>query len=100
MLPVMPLYDRVLIKVLDSEERKHGSIIIPPSIKGSERNMVMGEVVRVGHGVNQEGKQTEMQLKCGDRVWVNRFSGCEITHESGNYVLMREYEVFGKEIQE
>jgi co-chaperonin GroES (HSP10) len=95
MVKLIPLYDRVLIKVLVEGEKKHGLIIIPAA-KG-ERNMNLGEVIRVGNGVNEKGEQIKMQLKPGDLVWINKFSGAEILHETGSYVIMREYEVFGKQ---
>ena len=45
-----PLHDRVLIKVLDSEEKTSGGIIIPDTAKEKPQE---GEVVAVGPGQNQ-----------------------------------------------
>ena len=42
-----PLHDRVLIKVLDSEEKTKGGIIIPDTAKEKPQE---GEVVAVGNG--------------------------------------------------
>ena len=42
-----PLHDRVLIKVLDSEEKTSGGIIIPDTAKEKPQE---GEVVAVGPG--------------------------------------------------
>ena len=42
-----PLHDRVLIKVLDSEEKTAGGIIIPDTAKEKPQE---GEVVAVGPG--------------------------------------------------
>ena len=48
-----PLHDRVLIKVLDSEEKTAGGIIIPDTAKEKPQE---GEVVAVGPGAkNDEG---------------------------------------------
>ena len=49
-----PLHDRVLIKVLDSEEKTSGGIIIPDTAKEKPQE---GEVVAVGPGAkNDQGK--------------------------------------------
>ena len=49
-----PLHDRVLIKVLDSEEKTAGGIIIPDTAKEKPQE---GEVVAVGPGLkNDNGK--------------------------------------------
>ena len=51
-----PLHDRVLIKVLDSEEKTAGGIIIPDTAKEKPQE---GEVVAVGPGSKSEnGKST------------------------------------------
>ena len=47
-----PLHDRVLIKVLDSEEKTAGGIIIPDTAKEKPQE---GEVVAVGPGEKTEG---------------------------------------------
>ena len=61
-----PLHDRVLIKVLDSEEKTAGGIIIPDTAKEKPQE---GEVVAVGPGSkNEDGKLTPMDFKVGDIV--------------------------------
>ena len=55
-----PLHDRVLIKVLDSEEKTAGGIIIPDTAKEKPQE---GEVVAVGPGLkNDNGKVAPMDL--------------------------------------
>ena len=62
-----PLHDRVLIKVLDSEEKTAGGIIIPDTAKEKPQE---GEVVAVGQGTkNENGKLTPMDVKVGDIVF-------------------------------
>ena len=56
-----PLHDRVLIKVLDSEEKTSGGIIIPDTAKEKPQE---GEVVAVGPGaINETGKVAPMDVK-------------------------------------
>ena len=49
-----PLHDRVLIEVLDSEEKTSGGIIIPDSAKEKPQE---GKVVAVGSGTRTEGEK-------------------------------------------
>ena len=59
-----PLHDRVLIKVLDSEEKTSGGIIIPDTAKEKPQE---GEIVAVGPGaMNDTGKLAPMDVKVGD----------------------------------
>ena len=56
-----PLHDRVLIKVLDSEEKTAGGIIIPDTAKEKPQE---GEVVAVGAGArNEDGNFHQWMLK-------------------------------------
>ena len=65
-----PLHDRVLIKVLDSEEKTKGGIIIPDTAKEKPQE---GEVVAIGNGAKTEdGKILKMDVKVGDRVLFGR----------------------------
>ena len=60
-----PLHDRVLIEVLDSEEKTAGGIIIPDTAKEKPQE---GEVVAVGPGAKSEsGKISPMDVKIGGR---------------------------------
>ena len=71
-----PLHDRVLIKVLDSEEKTKGGIIIPDTAKEKPQE---GEVVAVGPGgKTEDGKIIKMDVKVGDRVLFGKWSGTEV----------------------
>jgi len=71
-----PLHDRVLIKVLDSEEKTAGGIIIPDTAKEKPQE---GEVVAVGPGSkNDDGKISPMDVKIGDIVLFGKWSGTDV----------------------
>ena len=68
-----PLHDRVLIKVLDSEEKTAGGIIIPDTAKEKPQE---GEVVAVGPGAkSDEGKKFTLQYEVEEpeRYFENAF---------------------------
>ena len=88
-----PLHDRVLIKVLDSEEKTAGGIIIPDTAKEKPQE---GEVVAVGPGVkNEDGKVAPMDVKIGDIVLFGKWSGNEVTIDGEELLIMKESDILG-----
>ena len=88
-----PLHDRVLIKVLDSEEKTAGGIIIPDSAKEKPQE---GEVVAVGPGGrNEDGKLSSMDVKVGDIVLFGKWSGTEVKIDNRDYSIMKESDIMG-----
>ena len=86
-----PLHDRVLIKVLDSEEKTAGGIIIPDTAKEKPQE---GEVVAVGPGSkSEEGKISPMDVKIGDIVLFGKWSGTEVKIDGKEYLIMKEDEI-------
>ena len=88
-----PLHDRVLIEVLDSEEKTAGGIIIPDSAKEKPQE---GKVVAVGPGAKTEdGKIIKMDVKIGDRVLFGKWSGTEVKNDGKEYNIMKESDIMG-----
>ena len=88
-----PLHDRVLIKVLDSEEKTSGGIIIPDTAKEKPQE---GEVVAVGPGTKSEdGKIVSMDVKVGDIVLFGKWSGTEVKIDGTEYSIMKESDIMG-----
>ena len=88
-----PLHDRVLIEILDSEEKTSGGIIIPDTAKEKPQE---GEVVAVGPGARTEdGKITPIDVKVGDIVLFGKWSGTEVKIDSKEYSIMKESDIMG-----
>ena len=88
-----PLHDRVLIKVLDSEEKTAGGIIIPDTAKEKPQE---GEVMAIGAGAKtEEGKIIPMDVKVGDKVLFGKWSGTEIKIDGIEYSIMKESDIMG-----
>lgn len=87
-MTIQPIDERVLIKPVEQEERKVGSIIIPDTAK--ERPQI-GEVVAVGDDVAHE-KETRKPLsglvKVGDRVVYAKYGGTEIKVDNVEYLIV------------
>ena len=88
-----PLHDRVLIKVLDSDEKTSAGIIIPDTAKEKPQE---GEIVAVGSGAKDEnGKTSPMDVKVGDIVLFGKWSGTEVKIEGKEYSIMKESDIMG-----
>jgi chaperonin GroES len=88
-----PLHDRVLVKRLDEQESKHGSIIIPDSAKEKPQQ---AEVIAVGNGkLLESGERCPMDVKPGDRILFGKYSGSDIKVDGDEYLVLREDEILG-----
>ena len=92
-MKIRPLYDRILVKRLETGEMKKGGIIIPDTAK--EKPME-AEVVAVGKGkVNEDGKQFPLDVKKGDRILFGKWSGTEIKLDGDDLLIMKESDIMG-----
>jgi chaperonin GroES len=88
-----PLHDRVLVRRLEEQDAKHGSIIIPDTAKEKPQE---GQVIGVGTGrVTEEGKNLPLAVKEGDRILFGKYSGSEVTLDGEEYLIMKEEDVLG-----
>ena len=87
-LSIRPLADRVVIEPAAAEEKTAGGIIIPDTAKEKPQK---GKVVAVGNGKPDE----PMTVKVGDTVLYGKYSGTDFSIDGGDYLMMREADIFG-----
>ncbi|MDE0770667.1 MAG: co-chaperone GroES [Salibacteraceae bacterium] len=86
-LNIKPLADRVVVEPAAAEEKTAGGIIIPDTAKEKPQK---GKVLAVGNGKPDE----PMTVKVGDTVLYGKYSGTEISIDGGEYLMMREADIF------
>lgn len=79
-----PLGDRVLIKFTDEAEKTAGGIYIPETAKEKPQK---GKVEAVGKDVEE--------VKVGDMVLFDKYSGSKIQMDDSDYLIVKEEEVLG-----
>ena len=90
-MKLKPLNDRVLVKRLESEEKTSGGLFIPDTAKEKPSK---GQVVAAGPGkTDNNGKVVAMQVKAGDVVLFNKYSGTEIKLDGVEHLVMREDDI-------
>ena len=90
-MKVRPLYDRVLVQRLDTEETTKGGIIIPETAKEKPQE---GKVFAVGKGIIMpDGTTKPLDVKKGDKILFSKYGGTEINIEGEDYLILREEEI-------
>jgi len=88
---IKPLADRVVIKVLEEEEKTPGGIVLPDTAKEKPQ---IGEVVAVGPGrVMDNGERVAPEVKKGQKVIFSRYGGTEVKIDGEEYLIMREGDI-------
>ncbi len=87
---IKPLGDRVLIKMLESEEKTKGGIVLPGSAKEKPQ---VAEVIAVGPGTVVDGKEIKMEVKAGDKVLISKYSGTEVKIDNQEYTILKQSDI-------
>lgn len=89
---IKPLGDKVLLKMLETEEVTKSGIVLPTQSK--EKSQI-AEVIAVGSGIIEDGKKIEMEVKVGNQVIIGKYSGTEFKHEDIEYLIVSQKEILG-----
>ncbi len=88
---IQPLYDRVLIQRVASEDKTSSGIIIPDSAK---EKPLEGIVRATGKGkVADNGETVPLQVKEGDKILFGKYSGTDVTINNEEHLILREDEI-------
>ncbi|MBB5180145.1 chaperonin GroES [Planomicrobium koreense] len=86
-----PLGDRVIIKLIEAEEKTSSGIVLPGSAQEKPQE---GKVIAVGNGlIRDNGQRTELDVKEGDRVIFSKYAGSELKYEGNEYLILRENDI-------
>lgn len=89
-MTIKPLSDRVVVKLVEVEEKTVSGIILAAS---AQEKPQIAEVVAVGPGGIVDGKEVEMYLKVGDKVITSKYSGTEVKLDKEEYIIVRQGDV-------
>ena len=90
---IRPLADRVVIKMVESEETTKSGIVLPTAAKEKPQ---YAEVVAVGPGGVVDGKEIKMKVAVGDKVIVSKYSGTEVKLDGQEYTILRQSDILAK----
>ncbi len=86
-----PLGDRVVLKVIEQEEKTESGIVLPDKAKERPQE---GKVMAVGPGkVLDNGAKAPVEVKEGDRVIFSKFAGSEVKVDGEDYLIIRQDDI-------
>ncbi|CDQ41463.1 MULTISPECIES: co-chaperone GroES [Virgibacillus] len=88
---IKPLGDRVVIELVEQEEKTASGIVLPDSAKEKPQE---GNIVAVGSGrVTENGEKVALEVSEGDRIIFSKFAGTEVKYEGKEYLILRENDI-------
>ncbi|HSB97652.1 MAG TPA: co-chaperone GroES [Spongiibacteraceae bacterium] len=92
-MKIRPLYDRVVVRRKEEEQKSAGGIVLPGSAKEKPNQ---GEVVAIGQGkLLENGEVRPLSVKVGDQVVFGQYSGNNIKIDGDELIMLSETEIFG-----
>jgi chaperonin GroES len=86
-----PLGDRVVIELVESEEKTASGIVLPASAKEKPQE---GKVVAVGTGrVLDSGEKVALEVAEGDRIIFSKYAGTEVKYQGTEYLILRDSDI-------
>jgi len=86
-----PLGDRIIIELVESEEKTASGIVLPDSAKEKPQE---GKVVAVGTGrVLESGERVALDVTEGNRIIFSKYAGTEVKYQGVEYLILRESDI-------
>ena len=88
---IKPLADRVVVKLVEAEEKTKTGIFLTAS---AQEKPQVAEVVAVGPGARDDnGQLIPMEVKVGDRVITAKYTGTEVKMDGVEYTILSEDDI-------
>ncbi len=88
---IKPLGDRVVIKVLEKEQKTMSGIVLPDTAKEKPQE---GLIMAVGTGkVLDNGQRIALEVKDGDKVIFSKYAGTEVKVDGQDYLILSERDI-------
>ena len=90
-MKLKPLGDRIVVKVLEREEKTKSGLFLPDTAKEKPTE---GEVLAVGTGkILDNGQKQPVEVKVGDRIIFSKYAGTEVKVDGEDLVIFSERDV-------
>lgn len=92
-MKIKPLGDRVVVKLVELEEKTESGIVLPDTAKEKPQE---GEVIAVGPGkVLDNGERLPLEVEVGDKVIYSKFAGTEFKRGDEELLILSERDILG-----
>ena len=91
---LMPLYDKIVVKMENKQEVKSGKLTYVKNLSTSANSTIMGKVVAVGEGrMLADGTLKSLRLRVGDIVLFSKMQGESFDDGINEYTILSESSV-------
>ena len=88
---ITPLFDNILIKPLEGEEKTVSGIVLPESAKEKPQT---GLVMAVGSGTTDDkGKTVKVVVKVGQKVMYKKWGGNEVKVNGEEWMIVEQKDI-------
>ena len=87
---LVPLQDRVVLKELKAEETTKSGIVLPGQ---AQEKPQQAEVVAVGPGKVEDGKEIKMEVSVGDQVIYSKYSGTDVKLDGEEFIIVKQGDI-------
>jgi chaperonin GroES len=87
---IQPLFDNVLIRPSDAEEKTASGIILPDSVKEKPQ---VGVVMAVGDGKIVKGEKQPVAVKVGQKVMYKKWGGSEVKVDTEEWTIVGQEDI-------
>ena len=92
MANLKPLGDKVVVQLVEQEEKTATGIYLPDSAKKKPQE---GKVIATGNGrVLDNGDRNSLSVKVGDRVLFSKYGGNEVTVGGEDFTILDEDQIY------
>jgi len=90
-IKIKPLFDNVLIKPLEAEEKLPSGIVLPDTAKEKPQ---VGLVMAVGPGTRDDkGKKVKIVVKVGQKVMYKKWGGNEVKVNGEEWTMVEQKDI-------
>ncbi len=89
-MKLVPLSDRVIVKMVEVEESTASGILLASSAKEKPS---MAEIVAVGPGGMVDGHEVKMTVEVGQKVIFAKYAGTEVKLNKEEYTILRQSDI-------
>jgi len=92
-MKIKPLADRVVVKMMESEETTKSGIVLSSASKEKPQ---IAQVIEVGPGGVVDDKEIKMEVCVNDKVLISQYAGTTVKLEGQEYIILRQSDILAK----
>ena len=86
-----PLFDYVLVKPLEPQQRTASGIVLPDTVKEKPQ---VGQIMAAGPGgIDDKGNKVPMQVKVGQKVLYKKWGGNEVKVGTEEWMILEQKDI-------